>query len=170
MHSYDVVHGTREEENARFLLRGARGTSLQRVRPDILLLDPFTKMVVGVLDAKYKNATPSREVPSGVLREDLYQMAAYLSALGPTHSPVAGFLAYPVGQDWIGPSVGEKPWILNSSANRTLSFLGIPVEPLADADGHSTGELGLITSLERALASSLSRTILSLAAGSEEQR
>jgi hypothetical protein len=65
------------------------------LKPDILVRSFRSGQPLAVLDAKYKSTIRSAERPSGVHREDLYQLNAYLSALGNSGKPLIGGLVYP---------------------------------------------------------------------------
>ena len=144
----DVVHSARDLDARRYLLTGTSGRLVQQLRPDILLRDPFSGQVLGVIDAKYKNTTPSPEKPWGVAREDLYQMSAYLSAMGKPDEMVPGFLIYPSGRDWRGPDTNENPWSLMSNTNRTLSFIGVPTDSTVRETGWTLGEQQMLASVQ----------------------
>jgi 5-methylcytosine-specific restriction enzyme subunit McrC len=108
----EVLHGTSQEEGRRTLLSSeADGSTLGELRPDAIVRRH--RGVIGVLDAKYKSPWRSRWNPNGPQREDLYQLAAYLSRYS---AAGWGVLAYPVDPDRPGvPEVELKnPWRLES--------------------------------------------------------
>ncbi len=79
----DVAHSGRAEENEEHLLRSTiTGVRLGGLKPDILIRSLGSNRILAVLDAKYKSTTRQPDRPSGLQREDLYRMNAYLSALG----------------------------------------------------------------------------------------
>jgi 5-methylcytosine-specific restriction enzyme subunit McrC len=89
-----VRHGTREDAGFGALLRSERdGSTLGSLRPDALFVN--TNEIVGVLDAKYKQLHPTIWASNGPQREDLYQIAAYLSRFGENRHQSWGLLAYP---------------------------------------------------------------------------
>lgn len=87
------------------------GSHLGELRPDAVIRRH--RRPVGVLDAKYKQVWPGAWNPNGPQREDLYQLAAYLSR----HTEAGwGVLAYPADADRPGIPPVEKrnPWRLKS--------------------------------------------------------
>ena len=127
--SLEVEYTAKNIREPRYLLRGAQNGLLQQLKPDVLLREPFGGRILGIVDAKYKNTTPSSDKPWGVTREDLYQMSAYLSAVGHADHPMSAFLVYPTGGDWLGPDMSENPWCLSATSERKLSFLGMYIDP-----------------------------------------
>jgi 5-methylcytosine-specific restriction enzyme subunit McrC len=94
--NYEVTHTGRRAENESHLLHSVTtGNQLGGLRPDILLNNIASDRLHAVVDAKYKSTTPSSHRPSGVQREDLYQINAYASALGQGEFPFAAALVYP---------------------------------------------------------------------------
>jgi 5-methylcytosine-specific restriction enzyme subunit McrC len=93
----EVLHTGRSRETERHLLLSDKTGAgpLGRLKPDILVRSFATGQLLSVLDAKYKSTVPSSDKPSGVLREDLYQLNAYLSAFASHASPLIGGLVYP---------------------------------------------------------------------------
>jgi 5-methylcytosine-specific restriction enzyme subunit McrC len=93
----EVVHTGRSREAEGHLLRSDKAStpSLGRLKPDIAIRSFTSGRLLSVLDAKYKSTVPSREKPFGVLREDLYQLNAYLSAFANPSKPLIGGLVYP---------------------------------------------------------------------------
>jgi len=65
------------------------------LKPDIVVRSFRSGQPLAVLDAKYKTTIPSTQRPSGVYREDLYQLNAYLSAFGNIDNALIGGLVYP---------------------------------------------------------------------------
>jgi 5-methylcytosine-specific restriction enzyme subunit McrC len=119
---FEVLHGTTQAEGWDSLLRSdADGSSLGQMRPDAVVRrnrQPF-----GVLDAKYKRLWRSALNPNGPQREDLYQLAAYLSRY-----PESGWgiLAYPADPDRIGvpPAETLNPWRLQGG--QRVCFVALP--------------------------------------------
>lgn len=92
----EVLHTGRSENAEAYLLRSdTTEEMLGRLKPDILVRSFRSDQPVAVLDAKYRRTLPSAQTPSGVHREDLYQLNAYLSALGNPVKPLIGGLVYP---------------------------------------------------------------------------
>jgi len=123
----EVIHTGREADPDDFLLRSDQtGERLGGLKPDILLLAPSTNRLLGVLDAKYKTTTPTPDRPHGILREDLYQMVAYLCAYGRRSESLYGGLVYPAGQGTssIAGLQAKSPWRCSASEYR-LWFFGL---------------------------------------------
>jgi 5-methylcytosine-specific restriction enzyme subunit McrC len=79
----EVIHAGRDLSTNNCLLRSDQtGERLGNLKPDILIFALQTNRLLAILDAKYKTTTQTPERPHGVQREDLYQLAAYLSAYG----------------------------------------------------------------------------------------
>lgn len=118
----EVLHGTREAAANDWLLVSTQsGSPLGRLKPDALLHLSGRRIVV---DAKYKSLRSTRYRPSGVEREDLYQMAAYLSRF--TGEGGAGLLIYPADTSQAPPDVvANGPWSLG--ANQIMRFVALPV-------------------------------------------
>lgn len=101
-----VEHGTTAERRD-FLLRSRdHSAGLGRLKPDVLVMTGGD--VLAVIDAKYKRLADTRERPRGVEREDLYQLAAYVSRYRPARFAA---LLYPDADD-PGMSSAEAlgPW------------------------------------------------------------
>jgi 5-methylcytosine-specific restriction enzyme subunit McrC len=116
----EVVHTGREREASGYLFQNMDGRKLAALKPDILLRNPLSKQVLAVVDVKYKHMFASLFKPTGLERNDLYQIHAYMDAFS---SP--GILVYPdeseaqICQHQLG-----NPW---SSFNQrsSLRFYGI---------------------------------------------
>lgn len=122
-----VLHGTRELASAGTLLQSTvDGASLGALRPDALVKDRAG--VVGVLDAKYKQLHPRQLSPTGLQREDLYQLAAYLARFGAEPSGAWGVLAYPFdpAQPSLPRAEARSPWRLDDT--KTVMFVTLPHE------------------------------------------
>lgn len=118
----EVLHGTKQAEGWDCLLRSdADGASLGEMRPDAVIRRQ--RQPIGVLDAKYKQLWPSAWNPNGPQRDDLYQLAAYLSRY-----PESGWgiLAYPADPDRAGipPAQKRNLWRLNSG--QRVCFMTLP--------------------------------------------
>lgn len=146
---FEVVHTGRDTSTSNHLLRSEQtGEMLGRLKPDVLILELRTNRLLAVLDAKYKTTTPTSERPHGILREDLYQMAAYLSAFGQSTERVSGGLIYPATNDT--PNIialqSKSPWRL-SATGRKVWFWGLSCQP---SGSHlSLSELAFIESVQR---------------------
>lgn len=156
--SLEVVYTARDAKEPRYMLRGSQNGLLQQIRPDVLLREPFGGRILGIIDAKYKNTRPSSDKPWGVDREDLYQMSAYLSAIGQTGYPMSAFLIYPVGSEWFGPDAGENPWYLPASPQKNLSFLGVAVDTTSDENAFAVAEQQLADSISNLIGQDQQRT------------
>lgn len=135
----EVVHTGRDLSTSNCLLRSDQtGEPLGRLKPDTLILAPHTNRLLAILDAKYKTTTQTPERPHGIQREDLYQLAAYLSAYGRPTELLNGGLVYPATQNT--PNIlalqSKSPWRLSAS-ERQLWFFGLRCE----ADSRSGMEL-----------------------------
>jgi 5-methylcytosine-specific restriction enzyme subunit McrC len=118
----EVLHGTLQDDAREMLLTSdADGRSLGELRPDAIVRRHGC--VLGILDAKYKSLWPTRWHPNGPQREDLYQLAAYLSRFGDRGW---GILAYPADPDRLGtpPAEASNPWRLKN--DQQVWFLALP--------------------------------------------
>lgn len=123
---HEVVHLGRNLTATHWLLQSdSANDRLGGLLPDILVLDRRTARTVAVLDAKYKSTVPRKsDRPRGVMREDLYQMTSYLSALATDKDSLTGGLIYPDGGDasaikalregnpWRIPGIDARLWFL----------------------------------------------------------
>lgn len=125
-----VTHGTRENTAIEKLLVSEKSErSLGSLIPDAILRD--REGYLGVVDAKYKSLYGSTRAPDGPQREDLYQMAAYLSRFqAPPGRMTLGFLAYPVDPK----KKAEKPkaeeynlWKFDNT--KKIGFITLPHDP-----------------------------------------
>ncbi|WP_375274242.1 5-methylcytosine restriction system specificity protein McrC [Methylorubrum thiocyanatum] len=121
-----VLHTGRTKSNFQWLLTNEHGGVLQSLRPDIVVFDNYDRCLA-IVDAKYKNTRSNSNNVNGVLREDLYQLSAYLSAFGNIDHRLEGVLIYP--EDGVGQVTSvlssDNPWRLTSSHNRYLSFMSV---------------------------------------------
>ena len=139
----DVTHAGRAEENEEHLLKSTiNGLRLGGLKPDILVRSFGSNRILAVLDPKYKSTTRQAGRPFGVHREDLYQMNAYLSALGSRDAPMSGALVYPAGtgESAITELQEANPWsILRTDSS--FWFLGVDCTAGAEGvDGLTVGE------------------------------
>ncbi len=144
----DVIHTGRSlaPEN-HLLMSSVTGERLGGLMPDIELRALGGSACLALIDAKYKATTPTPDRPYGVVREDLYQLAAYLAAYGTLDRNLPAALVYPVGADSqrLDALQTASPWRLCAS-DRTLSFMGLrcdPVGPAAATVTASEEDLGL---------------------------
>lgn len=121
----DVRHGTLDSKASQALLTSTvDATLLGKLRPDAVLMRGH--FVVGIVDAKYKRLWPTASAPQGPQREDLYQLAAYLSRYGQSSKAVWGALIYPEDPDGSGipPAERSSPWRLDG--DRQVFFMTLP--------------------------------------------
>jgi 5-methylcytosine-specific restriction enzyme subunit McrC len=138
---YEVTHTGREPTNERWLMMSiAGGMPLGGLKPDVLVRQRRSNAVIGVLDAKYKTTVPGPARPYGIMREDLYQIAAYLNAFY-DDVPIAGILVYPSGSGaGIITRLQQGRWRLTGAEDRRLSFLGIDCSPQEVMQGAEAAE------------------------------
>ncbi|OPY81718.1 MAG: 5-methylcytosine-specific restriction enzyme subunit McrC [Syntrophus sp. PtaU1.Bin005] len=132
LQDFMVMHTGRIEENMAWLLRSSRSLEkTQKLRPDILIYNRTQNRCLYVVDAKYKRTSKSSDNPTGIQREDLYQMAAYLSAFGDNKTMLEGSLVYPTDDESSICSYFEpnNPWDLNKT-NRRLNFFSVDAKDL----------------------------------------
>jgi 5-methylcytosine-specific restriction enzyme subunit McrC len=146
-----VSHSGRSTEHFRWLLSStANGERFGSLRPDIIIQD-HQERCLAVADAKYKTTRINADNRTGVVREDLYQLAAYLSGFGGPGSRLDGFLIYP--EDDSGEVVRRlspnNPWRVSSEPERNLWFISANCAEYMDATTMSAGER-LVTNLVQA--------------------
>jgi 5-methylcytosine-specific restriction enzyme subunit McrC len=122
-----VLHAGRIEESMEWLLQSA--FSLQKtakLKPDILIYNSSRNRCLYIVDAKYKRTSKSSDNTTGIHREDLYQMAAYLSAFGFNETMLEGSLVYPSDDESSILSYFEpnNPWNLKN-VKRRLNFFSV---------------------------------------------
>lgn len=143
-----VSHTGRSNHHFRHLLTSVNGDFFGSLRPDILISDSFNRCL-GIADAKYKTNRIRGDNRTGIVTEDLYQLAAYLSGFGDPGRRLDGFLIYPADNEGqvfrrLSP---KNPWTLTSVPQRRLWFL-------ATGDGTDDQEnVATPTEAERRLAS-----------------
>jgi len=122
---FRVVHSGRTREHFRWLFRSSvDGNVLGSLRPDIIIADHRGRLV-GLADAKYKTTAPSARNRVGIVREDLYQIASYLSGFGDPESRLDGFLIFPEDEhgEVTNRLTAKNPWNLSSAPRRALWLL-----------------------------------------------
>lgn len=149
-----VFHTGRTTQHFRWLLSGPDDETLGSLRPDILILDAEDRCL-GIADAKYKTTRINARNTTGVLREDLYQLTAYLSGFGDPAQKLDGFLIYPDDPEGeIARRLSPKsPWKVTSAHQRNLWF--VAAEGGASADGQT------LTQAERIITERVRDVILS---------
>lgn len=156
--AWRVVHTGRSKKHFRWLLESEDGETLGSLRPDILILDNLDRCL-GIVDAKYKTTRINSNNSTGVLRDDLYQLAAYLSGFGDSDTQLDGFLIYPDDPDGeVSRRLHPKsPWKMTSISRRSLWFLA--ADGGFDVDGASTteGERAIVSKIQNALVPNWSR-------------
>lgn len=151
----DVLHTGRRLDIENYLLHSNHTRRrLGGLKPDILIHAFNSDWPLVILDAKYKTTAPSADRPLGVLREDLYQMAAYLGSYGPPAEALAGGLVYPATLDTqhILELQAASPWRIPAAA-RQLWFFGLSCQ-LANSSvpGLTPGEQAFINSVQLVVA------------------
>lgn len=148
----EIIHSGRDLNTSNWLLRSEQtGERLGRLKPDILILTLHSNRLLAILDAKYKTTTPTRERPHGILREDLYQITAYLSACGESTQQSSAALVYPSTKDTpnISALQNKNPWSLSASEGQ-LSFLTLTCEGSAGSGLQlSKDESAFVDSVQR---------------------
>jgi len=133
--AFRVSHTGRSRDHFRWLLSSAiDDDKFGSLRPDIIVSD-FRDRCLAIVDAKYKTTRINATNRTGVVTEDLYQLAAYLSAFGEQGSRLDGFLVYP--EDELGQVIRRlaprNPWSFFSVPNRNLWFVSIDCGAAGDA-------------------------------------
>jgi 5-methylcytosine-specific restriction enzyme subunit McrC len=148
-----VMHTGRLRENFNWLL-GNRfdDDKVGSLRPDIMIND-HQKRCVAIVDAKYKTTRLNSANRAGVVTEDLYQLAAYLSAFGRSDGRLDGFLVYP--SDELGQIDGrlapKNPWSLTANSNRNLWFVSTDWSGHSDVDSLMAAEQLLTKMVQAAI-------------------
>jgi 5-methylcytosine-specific restriction enzyme subunit McrC len=125
--AFRVNHTGRSRNHFRWLLRSSMtDDTFGTLRPDIIVSDVRDRCLA-IVDAKYKTTRINTMNRTGVVTEDLYQLAAYLSAFGESDSRLDGFLVYP--EDEMGQVVQRlaprNPWALSAAPKRNLWFVSV---------------------------------------------
>lgn len=125
----DVAHGTRDLGETRPLLTNRVGSGIGIMKPDAVVRSAGRALLVA--DAKYKRLLPT-QYTQAPQREDIYQMAAYVSRFGAGGAP--GALIYPEDPESPGTSPAEAggPWMMADGS--AISFITLPHRVDAAAD------------------------------------
>ncbi len=147
-----ISHTGRAKYNFKWLLTSEKGKFIQSLRPDILILGDHDRCLA-VADAKYKNTQSNLKHVSGVSREDLYQLSAYLSGFGNAANRTDGFLIYPedIGGQVTSNLSFDNPWRVTSGHNRHLWFMSVNGLDAPAGLGLSAGEKTMVGAIETAL-------------------
>jgi 5-methylcytosine-specific restriction enzyme subunit McrC len=126
------------------------GENFGSLRPDIVIQDHHERCLA-VADAKYKTTRIKALNRTGIVREDLYQLTAYLSGFGDPGSRLDGFLIYPDDEDGqvaklLSPN---NPWRISSEPERNLWFISAGCGDGGSVTGLNDSEQ-LVTSIVRA--------------------
>jgi 5-methylcytosine-specific restriction enzyme subunit McrC len=118
----EVQHGTLDLKASQALFTSmVDGAVLGVLKPDAVLL--HRHKVIGIVDAKYKRLWPTQSAVHGPQREDLYQLAAYLTRYGQSDQAVWGALVYPQDEG-TPPAEALSPWRLDGV--RRVFLLTLP--------------------------------------------
>jgi 5-methylcytosine-specific restriction enzyme subunit McrC len=139
---FRVSHTGRTTEHFRWLLSSAiNGDKFGSLRPDIVIQDHHERCLA-IADAKYKTTRINALNRTGIVREDLYQLTAYLSGFGNPGPRLDGFLIYPEdesGQVTQRLSPGN-PWRVSSVPERNLWFISAGCAGYAEVMALSASE------------------------------
>jgi 5-methylcytosine-specific restriction enzyme subunit McrC len=151
---FRVEHVGRSRSHVHWLLGSAVAEDkFGSLRPDLIVSDHLNRCRA-IVDAKYKTTRARAGNLAGVAREDLYQIAAYVSGFGVAETRLDGFLVYP------GDKGGEvdrrlaprNPWRLGSAPRRNLWFLSLACEGADDdPDAAAAAERRLATLVAAAI-------------------
>jgi 5-methylcytosine-specific restriction enzyme subunit McrC len=125
----EILHGTSQIEcREALLVSEADASLLGELRPDAVVRSH--RRVLGILDAKYKSLWPTPWHRHGPQREDLYQLASYLSRFA---TAGWGVLAYPADPERLGtpPIEMRNPWRLESGQKVWMMTLPHDIERAA---------------------------------------
>ena len=153
LRDFHVVHTGRVNYHIKSLLTSEGGKTLGSLRPDILIFDSKDECL-GIADAKYKNTKARLDNINGVVREDLYQLSAYLSGFGNKESRLDGFLIYPEDPNGevarrLSPN---NPWKVTSGHDRNLWFLSVDGTGGINVPGLTDDEQVLVDVIASAIA------------------
>jgi 5-methylcytosine-specific restriction enzyme subunit McrC len=147
----EVLHTGRARDAEDYLLRSVKTgiAPLGRLKPDVVIRSFSSSQPLSVLDAKYKSTVPSAEKPFGVVREDLYQLNAYLSAFGGRDAPVIGGLVYPAEPSSAVIHLQEANAWYTTRAGAPFYFFGIDGSPPTEvAQPLTPGEAAFVASIQ----------------------
>lgn len=119
--------------------------TLGGLKPDFILRN-YLGECLGVIDAKYKHTKEYSNRPSGILREDLYQIHAYQSAFSSNLDKNYAALVYPLDVEGnIVHLQNENPWFLTDNSGKELWFFGVsPIDLENTEDKFSRSEMSFI--------------------------
>jgi 5-methylcytosine-specific restriction enzyme subunit McrC len=140
----EVIHAGRSPEAVFWLLTGKGEDRIGAMKPDILLSSRDGARRI-ILDAKYKSTAPSPSRPQGVLREDLYQMAAYLSIEAAPPGTLDGGLVYP-SSPAIWSLESRSPFRVQRS-NARFFFFGLNCFDSSNPIGLTPAEIRFVSGL-----------------------
>ncbi len=140
----EVTHAGRSSEAVFWLLTGKSGDRIGAMKPDILLSSRDGARRI-ILDAKYKSTTPSPSRPHGVLREDLYQMAAYLSVEAISPGTLDGGLVYP-SSTAVSSLESKSPFRVQRS-DAQFFFFGLNCSDFVNSIGLTPAEIQFVAGL-----------------------
>lgn len=163
----DVVHTGRSRSPDNYLLSSSvTNQHLGGLLPDIMIRNVRTGKCLAVVDAKYKTTLPGPGRPYGVVREDLYQMAAYIAAYRDPARSLPGALVFPGTKDshTLSDLHVASPWRL-AKTDCTMSFLGLDCEPTISSTAWTPSELELGDSVRQMIAARAHKVESVLAVG-----
>ena len=148
-----VRHTGRVSHHFRWLLYSTDGTdTFGSLRPDILFLDHRDRCLA-IADAKYKTTRINADNRTGVIREDLYQLTAYLAGFVEPPSRLDAFLIYPSDGDGqvARHLLPKNPWKVASAPEQNLWFLTVNCEADASVTALSEAEQAAIQLIRSAI-------------------
>lgn len=146
----EVAHLGRAECSMWLLQGRTASDQIAGLKPDIMIRCDSHRWIV---DAKYKITTPSSDRPEGIHREDVYQLAAYLSTQSADRGRLDGMLVYPMSQQ-VHRLHERGPFGLARTGAK-VSFLGLDCESPVPAQAVK------LTTSELAFGNALQRTMMS---------
>ena len=152
---WHVSHTGRSTEHFRWLLRSVAGNDkFGSLRPDIIVTDQLAQCVA-VVDAKYKTNRINASNRTGILRDDLYQLTAYLSGFGDPDARLDGFLIYPADDEGqvTGRLAPKSPWRVSSAPEKYLWFISTSSEHAGEVQGLSPAERAMTNLIQMAITS-----------------
>ena len=121
----EVIHTGRVREAVGNLFVNRNGKKIASLKPDFIIRMPSSKQVLAVVDAKYKHTFVTLSKPTGLERNDLYQIHAYMDAFSDHGYSAPGILVYPDENDAeIRRYQQGNPWF-SSQLKSNLYFYGV---------------------------------------------